>query len=699
MNHVKHTIQKLTVDVQTSSVSLGHEIRENARLFIDQQVMPLIEDYLKKLQSELTEEEVLQLNRLTVNISTSPEQWNSDSAVIELRTELDRSLEETTRELQTQRSIQRKVASSKTQQNNYSETVEGVKIKERNQHLLEIWINILETGMGSLRDHARSTTDPKMLEEQLLNWLEAVETEKKKQLSKRLSNHAVQQRLVNQYSPDFIVRMLETVFQHIAPIRSSLSGKQVVLVEISRKLSTSVSRAFWAKMLNFIPFENKSVPTDTVIVAEFFRWLSASSVTNPVIFSDQKERTSLLKQLSLPETSVFHTSKWEGKTEEAAKTIERSLEMAVLAVLTLEWLHQLTGKQVQLNTYSTLLVALLKSVEPNSSKKTAETGVLNTTNDTAVTQELSLETKSEQETSVDKKDASVKEVENATEIEPENSTQRVSESSLPEDPDRVASLETKNGPSSNASEGSGKEQTIDKQQDASDQAQRSDDAKKEPLADQESPVIANDQVSKDTTEITETAESQETKAPAPVSQKSLKEVVSRTLRKLEEEGDFIWVQNAGVILTHPFLKHLFMRIGVLSESNELTDPVLAAHVLHFVATGQESDFEQEMVLEKILCGLAPEDSIPREVPISEEIRKEVDAFFEAIKSNWKPLAGSSNEAMRETFFRREGKLFVDESGLRLIVERKTVDILLNQLSWPVSIVRFAWLKDILYVEW
>jgi hypothetical protein len=153
------------------------------------------------------------------------------------------------------------------------------------------------------------------------------------------------------------------------------------------------------------------------------------------------------------------------------------------------------------------------------------------------------------------------------------------------------------------------------------------------------------------------------------------------------------------VLLHPFLKHFFNGIGLLDEKKNITDKVLAAHVLHYVATGNEHDFEQTMLLEKYLVGLDPFESIPREITISEAIKLEVENLLKAVRENWKPMKSSSVAAIRETFIQRQGKLINESPNPRLVVERKTVDILLNQLNWTISIIRLPWLDEIIFVEW
>ena len=703
MTQVKHIIQKLTVDVQTSSVSLGHEIRENARFFIDKHVIPLIESHLTKLQAELSENEILQLDRLTVDISTSPGQWNEDVTAFELQTVLERSLDETTNEIRVQRSMQKKAASAQTTlpKESLTGTVENLQINDRKEHLLDTWMNILESGIGSLSLHLQNRQSPADLEDELLSWVNATSQDKQLQLRKRLAGKTVQQRLINQHSQVFVIRLLETIWQSAGSFNSKIDPKTDLSVVLNKNFPVTLRRAFWSKVLEFIPFENRTVLADRKIASELFDWLMSSPLTNLTGGSDKMDWPVLLKRLSIQEKSSLYS---QIKSSKLSGKEDRFVELGLLSVLTIEWLHRLTGKDESLSTYGSYLSTLLIPVLSNNSQvsQTSQTSTEEMTpglsdQSTSKTSETNRETKKlfkEQDEALLKKaeneqieslpPQSISENEeqlNAklNDLSDQGISDTVAENQVVELPEDKSVFEssTETAPKTHSDETQENNTIVDS-------VESEVGVGKEQLN-----VSNNSALGQDEKRSQETA----------VKQKSLKDIQSRTMQKLQDDGGFLWVQNAGFILTHPFLKHLFSRTGILNEANELTDPVLAAHVLHFVASGIESDFEQEMVLEKILCGLAPEDSIPREVPISPEIRKEVDDFFEAIKSNWKPLSTSSNEAMRETFFLREGKLLMDESGLRLIVERKTVDILLNQLPWPLSIVRLPWLKDMIYIEW
>ena len=80
------------------------------------------------------------------------------------------------------------------------------------------------------------------------------------------------------------------------------------------------------------------------------------------------------------------------------------------------------------------------------------------------------------------------------------------------------------------------------------------------------------------------------------------EVVTRdTSIKSEEVIEGEYVQNAGLVLIHPFLKHFFSHCNLLDEDKQLKDPERCAHLLHYIATGRTKQAESDMVFEKFLC--------------------------------------------------------------------------------------------------
>lgn len=167
----------------------------------------------------------------------------------------------------------------------------------------------------------------------------------------------------------------------------------------------------------------------------------------------------------------------------------------------------------------------------------------------------------------------------------------------------------------------------------------------------------------------------------------------------EEEESGVYVSTAGLVILYPFLKYFFKDVDLLDDQNRLTDAHLAAHVLHYIATGNEQPYEYALVFEKFLLDIPLQESVPKELVIPQVIKEKVALLFDAVRENWPPVQGTSAEGLQETFLMREGKLVVTDDVTRLIIERKTVDILLDQLGWPISLIHFPWKKGVVYVEW
>jgi len=170
-----------------------------------------------------------------------------------------------------------------------------------------------------------------------------------------------------------------------------------------------------------------------------------------------------------------------------------------------------------------------------------------------------------------------------------------------------------------------------------------------------------------------------------------------------DENDIIsesYVDNAGLVLIHPFLKSLFENCKLLNKDNTINDPEVAAHLLHYVATGKEQDYENAMVFEKFLCNIPIAEPIERNITLSEEMKKEAFTMLQAVLSNWDIMKKSSAELLQNEFLQRSGKLDINGDASPVItMERKTQDILLDKLNWNLSIIKLAWKKRIIYVNW
>ena len=185
------------------------------------------------------------------------------------------------------------------------------------------------------------------------------------------------------------------------------------------------------------------------------------------------------------------------------------------------------------------------------------------------------------------------------------------------------------------------------------------------------------------------------------SKKQAEELVKNEFDEEEEMViDGTLIEKAGLVLLHPFLKHFFMNMELLSENKirpEKRD--LAVHLLHYVATKNEQPSEHELVFEKYLCHIPVNQPINKFVNLTSEQKNSCDDLLHAVLKHWSALRTNSIDALRSEFLLRQGKLTINKERHRLFIQRNTQDILLDTLPWNLHLVKLPWKKQLLYVEW
>lgn len=172
--------------------------------------------------------------------------------------------------------------------------------------------------------------------------------------------------------------------------------------------------------------------------------------------------------------------------------------------------------------------------------------------------------------------------------------------------------------------------------------------------------------------------------------------------QLEPEiGEGIYIENAGLVLLHPFLTGLFANLQ-LTENGKFvaeSDQSLAARLLQFLVFGENELAENFYPLNKIICGMGIFQVLGEEIQITKESKTECEDLLQAVIGHWSVLKNTSIYGLRETFLQRAGKISRVEKVWKLQVERKTVDVLLDKLPWGLGIVKLPWMDDMMFVEW
>lgn len=163
-----------------------------------------------------------------------------------------------------------------------------------------------------------------------------------------------------------------------------------------------------------------------------------------------------------------------------------------------------------------------------------------------------------------------------------------------------------------------------------------------------------------------------------------------------EEG--IYIENAGLVLLHPFLPRFFTALGIATE-DKLLQPERALYLLHFLATGQLIAPEHELILPKILCNVPLETPTESDVTLTPAEQEESTALLESVIHHWDALGNTSPDGLRGTFLLRSGKVSLKGDHWLLQVEAREFDILLDQLPWGIGMIKLPWMEKMLGVEW
>ena len=163
-----------------------------------------------------------------------------------------------------------------------------------------------------------------------------------------------------------------------------------------------------------------------------------------------------------------------------------------------------------------------------------------------------------------------------------------------------------------------------------------------------------------------------------------------------QEG--IYIDNAGAVIFAAFLPALLKQLE-LEKNGAILNPDLAALIIQYCVTGDAKIAEYELVLPKILCGIDIEFPVNTGTKISINQKKEVDEMLLSLIEYWSVLKNTSIDGLRESFFKRSGKLGMVNNEWLLQVEQKPFDMLLQQLPWSISMIKLPWMTNLLKTEW
>lgn len=170
----------------------------------------------------------------------------------------------------------------------------------------------------------------------------------------------------------------------------------------------------------------------------------------------------------------------------------------------------------------------------------------------------------------------------------------------------------------------------------------------------------------------------------------------------ESQISSLYIDNAGLVILHPFLLNLFQKLNLCKDEVWIDKKSQHKAVLltQYLVTGQEVFFENELILNKLICGFPIENVINTKQKISKEEKEICNDLLLVVIDYWTVMKNSSVEALRETFLQRAGKLSLSETrSSELWVEEKGVDVLLSSLPWGISMIQTPLMENFLHCYW
>jgi Contractile injection system tape measure protein len=164
----------------------------------------------------------------------------------------------------------------------------------------------------------------------------------------------------------------------------------------------------------------------------------------------------------------------------------------------------------------------------------------------------------------------------------------------------------------------------------------------------------------------------------------------------------IYIENAGLVLFHPFLKSLFEQLQLTKKDiwTSKSNQHKAILLTQFLITGQTKIGENELVLNKILCGMPVENVVNTKLKLTNDEIEKCQSLLLAVIEHWKILGDTSITGLRETFLQRKGKITVGANKkLELWVKQTAIDVLMDRLPWGIKMIQTPWMKDFLECYW
>jgi hypothetical protein len=163
----------------------------------------------------------------------------------------------------------------------------------------------------------------------------------------------------------------------------------------------------------------------------------------------------------------------------------------------------------------------------------------------------------------------------------------------------------------------------------------------------------------------------------------------------------IYIDNAGLCLLASYFPALFKNLQYLEGDvfKSKASLLRALYLIQYMANGKSRNPEFLLALNKVICGIPVEESIPANIRLTKAEKAEADELLQSVIENWDTIKNTSLNGFRNSFLSRKGILTENVLSWTLQVETKSFDMLLSTISWGFGIIKLPWMKKHIQVEW
>ncbi len=644
--HDHHIIHKVTLDINVTNKGDAYSIKDNIGGFLKSEVFPYLEELISNQPGFEKIPYALQIDNLTIDVQ-------SESAV------LDFNLKENISE-QFQTALKDMISEALSVKTNLIEKQSGVRLLDESSHFLSAFLYFIKEGVNpwwNRNDMNQLLTDSTVLQQ-------AISAEHfVKELVSLLEYSEPRRRLVNQLSEKSLILVLKSIVNDVPQIDRLVDMIQWKANTLEEK------KKFWTLFLDFL-YKNQDLGLKEVVTnmeKAFFSETSevghAEYIPDDLSALNSNMKTEVLKRKAeqyLKNTKNKHRLKIFLNNQSVRELIQKlsqfkGIVSGMMQILNKEENSKL--KEIFLDRKRKKIVSSVKSLTvKTNSRKHNESETESSDNINEKYDETNVE-------------SAVRKILDKNKVDDQEKAVEKSQFHIRENQDEKT--------------GASKKQFLENEGSEDSTGTNKNQSKTNGLEGQR----------------LWQKELEERKKSLSPFRKDDKSLTSNKGFNTAENDLSYHIKNAGLIIAHPFLPHLLKRCELLTEDNELTDPALSAHLLHFVASGKVQQYESEMVFEKFLCNIPARESISREVELPEKMKEEAEKMINALVQNWEAMKGASPDLIRNEFFQRPGKIDFGDDASTVTVERKTQDILLDRIPWGLGLVKLPWKAEFIYTHW